>query len=136
MAESLGQNMVIDEIVTRRRRLHGRTALRTGGDFGGRRLHVLMMSSKRWRRVAARRRLRSKLAFDIGRDLSPVSLVTVGPMMLVRAATSLPVRTVKELIALAHSQPGKLKYGTSGAGGTVASFMHLTSELFNSMAKA
>ena len=52
-------------------------------------------------------------------------------MMLVVRPT-LQARSVKELIALAHAQPGKLKYGTSGAGGTV----HLTSELFNSMAKA
>jgi len=88
---------------------------------------LLMMSSN----DAALPSLRSKLAVDITRDLSPVSLVTAGPMMLVVRPT-LAAKNVKELVALAQSQPGKLQYGTSGAGGTV----HLTSELFNSMAKA
>lgn len=123
MAESLGQNMVIEN----RPGAAGYIALERVATSVADGYTLLMMSSN----DTALPALRSKLTFDIGRDLSPVSLVTVGPMMLV-VRPSLPVRTVKELIALAHSQPGKLKYGTSGAGGTV----HLTSELFNSMAKA
>ena len=44
---------------------------------------------------------------------------------------SVPARNVKQLIALARSQPGELSYGTSGIGSPA----HLMSELFNSMAK-
>jgi len=44
---------------------------------------------------------------------------------------SLPVKSVKELIALARSRPGELNYATSGIGSTP----HLTAALFTSMAK-
>ncbi len=123
MAESLGQSMVIEN----RPGASGYIAFERVAASVADGYTLLMMSSN----DTALPALRSKLAYDIGRDLSPVSLVTVGPMMLVVRPT-LAARNVKELIALAQSQPGKLKYGTSGAGGTV----HLTSELFNAMAKA
>lgn len=123
MSENLGQTMVIEN----RPGAAGYIALERVATSVADGYTLLMMSSN----DTALPALRSKLTYDIGRDLAPVSLVTVGPMMLVVRPT-LPARTVKELIALAHAQPGKLKYGTSGAGGTV----HLTSELFNAMAKA
>ncbi len=74
--------------------------------------------------------LRANLPYDLERDLAPVSLVTTGALVLV-VHPSVPVRNVKELIALAWSQPGKLNYGSSGVGGTT----HLAGELFNLMAK-
>jgi tripartite-type tricarboxylate transporter receptor subunit TctC len=74
--------------------------------------------------------LRTNLPFDLQRDFTPVSLVTIGPMVLV-VHPSLPARTVKELLALARSQPGKMTFGSSGIGGTP----HLAGELFSLMGK-
>ncbi len=73
--------------------------------------------------------LRAKLTYDFQRDLAPVALVVVGPYVLV-VHSSVPARNVKELIALARAQPGKLNYGSSGLG----SAGHLAGELFNMMA--
>ncbi|MCC6530965.1 MAG: tripartite tricarboxylate transporter substrate binding protein [Burkholderiales bacterium] len=87
---------------------------------------LLMMSSN----DTALPALRKKLPVDLTRDLAAVTLVTAGPMALVVPA-ALPARNVKELIAHAHAQPGKLTFGSGGVGGTV----HLTGELFTSMAK-
>ncbi len=75
--------------------------------------------------------LRTKLPFDLERDFAPVCLVTIGPMILV-VHPSVPARNVRELVALARAQPGKLSFGSSGMGGTP----HLAGELFSSMANA
>jgi tripartite-type tricarboxylate transporter receptor subunit TctC len=73
--------------------------------------------------------LYKKLAFDVLKDFTPVSLVSVSPSVLV-VNPGVPAASVQELVALAKSQPGKLNYATAGAGST----MHLAAELFNSMA--
>ena len=70
------------------------------------------------------------LAYDPVKDFSPVALLALAPYVLV-VHPSVPVRAVKELIALAKSNPGKLNYASSGAGGPA----HLAAELFNSMAE-
>ena len=62
-------------------------------------------------------------------DFSPVSLTASGPLTLV-VNRSLPVKDLKELVALARRQPGKLNFASSGSGGT----MHLAGELLKSMA--
>lgn len=74
--------------------------------------------------------LHSKVSYNLERDFAPVSLVAVGPFVLV-VHPSLPVRNVKELIALARAQPGKLSYGSAGVGSTA----HFAGEFFNLMAK-
>jgi tripartite-type tricarboxylate transporter receptor subunit TctC len=56
-----------------------------------------------------------KLPFDIIRDMAPVSMVSYSSHLL-SAHPNVPARTVKELIALAKKQPGKLNYST-GLGG-------------------
>lgn len=71
-----------------------------------------------------------KLSYDLERDLVPVSLVVIGPLGLV-VHPSVPAHNVKELIALARSRPGKLSYGSVGAGGAP----HLSAELLKFMAK-
>jgi tripartite-type tricarboxylate transporter receptor subunit TctC len=71
-----------------------------------------------------------KLPYDSVKDFTPISVVADVPTAFV-AHPSLPVRNVKELIALARSRPGELNYATAGRG-TVG---HLAGELFNSMAK-
>ena len=56
-----------------------------------------------------------KLGFDPFRDFSPVSLVAVIPNLLV-VHPSLPVHSVKELVAYARANPGKINYGSGGVG--------------------
>jgi tripartite-type tricarboxylate transporter receptor subunit TctC len=76
--------------------------------------------------TAVQSALRNNLPYDLVRDLAPVSLVSIGPFVLV-VHPSLPAYSVSEFIALAHSQPGKLDYGSPGVG----SANHLVGELFS-----
>jgi tripartite-type tricarboxylate transporter receptor subunit TctC len=71
----------------------------------------------------------AKHPYDLLKDFAPISQVTTQPYYLV-VNPKLPVRSVKELIALAKSKPGKLTYGSSGVGGT----SHLSGALFCSLA--
>ncbi|MDH4151899.1 MAG: tripartite tricarboxylate transporter substrate binding protein, partial [Betaproteobacteria bacterium] len=59
--------------------------------------------------------LRKDLQYDPRTDLAPVTQIIGAPMVLV-VHPSLPVRSVKELIALARSSPGKLNYASAGIG--------------------
>jgi len=73
--------------------------------------------------------LYNKLPFDVINDFAPVSLVVeIQNMLMVPAAA--PWKDVKELIAAAKAQPGKLNYASSGSGATP----HLSMELLKSMA--
>ncbi|MGA0569590.1 Bug family tripartite tricarboxylate transporter substrate binding protein [Variovorax sp. VNK109] len=66
-----------------------------------------------------------KLGYDPLKDFEPVSIIATIPMVLV-VRPDLPVNNIKELIALARAQPGKLTIASSGAGAT----SHLAAELF------
>ena len=67
--------------------------------------------------LAVNSALYARLPYDPIRDFAPISLVAMVPNMLV-VHPSLPVKSVRELIALSRSRPGQLNYGSSGAGGT------------------
>lgn len=69
------------------------------------------------------------LKFDAASDYTPLVPVARGPYVLV-VHPSLPVKNVRELIALAKARPGQIAYGSSGSGAIV----HLTTELFLYMA--
>ncbi|HKA38468.1 MAG TPA: tripartite tricarboxylate transporter substrate binding protein [Burkholderiales bacterium] len=69
--------------------------------------------------------------YDPLKDFAPVTLVVTSPNILV-VHPSLPVKSVKELLALIRSRPGALNYATSGIGGSG----FLAAELFKSMARA
>jgi tripartite-type tricarboxylate transporter receptor subunit TctC len=71
----------------------------------------------------------SRLSYDPLKDFVPVTQFGSAPNVLV-VHPSLPAKSVKELIALAKSQPGKLDWASSGTGGG----QHLFGELFMSMA--
>ncbi len=71
-----------------------------------------------------------KLAFDLRKDFAPITLAGRAPNVLV-VHPSVPASTVKALIALAKSRPGKLNYASSGIGLTP----HLSGELFRKMTK-
>jgi tripartite-type tricarboxylate transporter receptor subunit TctC len=73
--------------------------------------------------------LYSKLPYDPVRDLAPIVNVTAGPFVLL-ANPAFPPKDVKELIALVQSQPGKISYASSGAGGQ----QHLAMEYIRTMA--
>jgi tripartite-type tricarboxylate transporter receptor subunit TctC len=74
-------------------------------------------------------RLSPNAGYDSLKDFSHVSLVAKVPMILL-AHPSLPVRNVKELIALARKNPGALSYASSGGGASP----HLAAELFKQLA--
>jgi tripartite-type tricarboxylate transporter receptor subunit TctC len=70
----------------------------------------------------------SKLPYDSIKDFTPIMLTTLVPQILV-VNPALPVTSVKELIALAKAQPGKLNFASAGNGAS----NHLSGELFKSM---
>lgn len=70
-----------------------------------------------------------KLPYDPVKSFAPVSLIASGPNVIT-TTPSLPVKTIKDLIALAKAKPGQLRYATSGIGG----FNHFGGELFKTMA--
>ncbi len=72
--------------------------------------------------------MRSKMPYDTFRDFAFISQLTSGQFMIA-CHPSVPVKNVKELLALARARPGQLSYGTSGAGG----INHLAGELLQSM---
>jgi tripartite-type tricarboxylate transporter receptor subunit TctC len=72
--------------------------------------------------------LTPKLPYDPLKDFTPISQLSSGQFMLA-AHPSVPVKTVKELIALAKARPGALNYGSSGTG----AINHLSGLLFQSM---
>lgn len=73
--------------------------------------------------------LTPKLPYDVFTDLAPITLVVINPQILV-VHPSLPVHSVRELIKLAKSQPGKINYASVGPG----SPNHMGMELLKSMA--
>jgi len=70
-----------------------------------------------------------KLPYDAIRDFAPIILIASTPYVLT-AHPSLPVKTVKDLVAFAKKRPGDLNYGSAGNGST----HHLSGELLNMMA--
>jgi len=72
-----------------------------------------------------------KVKYDVQKAYAPIVAMSVQPYLLL-AHTSLPVTTVKELIAYAKANPGKLNYGSSGTG----SAAHLGMELFKDLSGA
>ena len=72
--------------------------------------------------------LRKKLPYDALKDFEAVSLIASAPLLVV-IHPSLPVKSVKDLVAVAKSRPGQINYASNGAGGS----SHLAVELFNMM---
>ena len=80
--------------------------------------------------ITINKSLYKNLSFDALRDLTGVSMFAYSPNILA-VNPNIPAKSIKELIALAQSKPGKLTFSSSGAG----SSQHLTGELFNLRAK-
>ena len=73
--------------------------------------------------------LMKKLPYDPVKDFAPITRIGVVPSVLVVPA-SVPAKSVKELIALAKAQPGKINFASAGIGAS----SHLAGELFKTMA--
>jgi tripartite-type tricarboxylate transporter receptor subunit TctC len=71
-----------------------------------------------------------KLPYNVARDFAPVSLAAITPLILV-VHPSLPVKSVKELVAFVRARPGQLSYASAGTGGV----QHLAAELLKITAK-
>jgi tripartite-type tricarboxylate transporter receptor subunit TctC len=89
--------------------------------------HTLLLNSSAFAGSAA---IYPKLPYDPIKDFKAISLIAGNPLVLV-VAPSLGVKSVKELVALAKSQPGKLTFASSGIG----SGTHYGGELFAQTAK-
>jgi tripartite-type tricarboxylate transporter receptor subunit TctC len=74
--------------------------------------------------------LYSNLAFDPAKDFAPIALFATAPIVLI-VNPAVPANDVRELIALAKKEPGKINFASAGNGTT----NHLSGELFKSMAQ-
>ena len=73
--------------------------------------------------------LRQKMAYDPMADFAYIGMMARGPLLAV-VHPSLPVKNIRELIALAKAKPGQINYGSTGTGG----HNHMATELFKRMA--
>ena len=119
---TLGQNVVVDN--------RGGATGNIGTELAARALpdgYTLLMGNVAPNAVNVS--LFKKLGFDPVKDFAPVSLVAVTPNILV-AHPSMPVKTIKELIAYAKAKPGTLNFPSAGVG----SSSHLAGEMLKSLA--
>lgn len=119
--ESLGQPVLVDNRAGAAGSIGADIAAKSPPDG-----HTLFLGSNG--PLAINPGLYAKLPYDAARDFAPVSIATVMPFLLA-THPSLPVRTVKDLIALAKARPNQLNYGSPGSGSTT----HLANELLKSM---
>jgi tripartite-type tricarboxylate transporter receptor subunit TctC len=117
MPEALGQNVLVENRTGAAGSIGAASVAKSAPDG----YTLLVVSSS----YAINPSLYSNLPFDPQKDLAPVSLLAEAPFLLV-VHPSVPARSVKDLIALAKAQPGRLTYGSGGNG----SSGHLAGALF------
>lgn len=121
LQESMGQTVIVDNRPGAAGMLGAEVVAKAPSDG-----YTLLFTTAA---LAANVTLRKTPAFDPVRDLAPISLVSVAPQFLI-VHPSLPVRSVRELVALAKKHPGKLNAGSSGSGSSI----HLAIELLKQLA--
>ena len=119
----LGQSVVVDNRTGAGGNVGTELAARAPADG-----HTLLMANVA--PMAINVSVYKKLPFDPVKDFAPITLLASFPNVLV-VHPSLPARTLAELIALAHAQPGKLTCASAGAGSTT----HLSAEFFRAQAR-
>ena len=122
ISESIGQPVVVDNRPGASQMIAADLAAKALADG-----NTLYMTSTTYTTGAA---LMAKLPFDPLNDLTGITMVARGPMVLV-VHPSVPAKNVKELIAIARARPGQLNYTSSGIGG----INHFGVEVLKSMAK-
>ena len=121
LTEMLGQQFIVDNRGGAAGNIGAEAAARAAPDG-----YTLLTAPSS---VAISRSLYKNLSFDLARDFEPIALLASTPYVLV-VHPSLPVRSVKDLIALAKARPAQLSFGSSGNG----SGAHLAAELFKMQA--
>ena len=121
-SETLGQQLVIDNRAGASGTIGTGVAARSAPDGYTLLLHTIPFVTSAI--------LYKGAGYDPVNDFAPISLLST-VAMAVSVHPSLPVRSVKELIALAKSRPGELNYGSAGIGTN----SHITGELFNMLGK-
>jgi tripartite-type tricarboxylate transporter receptor subunit TctC len=108
MTEGLGQNVVVENRPGAGTNIGTEIVARAPGDG-----YTLLVQTNP---LAVNPALYPKLPFDVQRDFAPVSLVISGAPYLLIVHPSVPVKSVKELVALAKAKPGALNYSSGGYG--------------------
>jgi len=121
LTEALGQAVVVDNRAGAGGNVGAEVAAKSPADG-----YTLLMGAISTHSINAS--LYRKLPFDPVKDFVPITQASIIPLVI-NAHPSLPVLTVKDLIALAKKNPGQLSYGSSGNGGGT----HLAGELFKTM---
>ena len=122
LAESLGQQVVIDNRAGAAGNLASELVARGNPDG-----YTLLMATVSSHGINPG--LYKKVPYDPVADFAPVTLIASYPLILA-VNPAVPVKNVKELIALAKGKPGALRFGSSGNG----SPGHLSGEIFKNMA--
>jgi tripartite-type tricarboxylate transporter receptor subunit TctC len=118
LGKALGQPMVIENIGGAGTMLGADAAARAPADG-----YTVLLAS--FASFVSNPLLAPKIPYDVDRDFVGVGLVATTPMVMI-VSNDLPVKTLKEFVAYAKANPGKLTFGSSGSGSTV----HLAAELF------
>ena len=118
MSERLGQQIVVENRVGAAGSIGADVAARAPADG-----YTILLGSTS--ELVQYPNVNPKVPYDPLKDFAPISLVGTIPMVLV-VHPSLPVKNVKDLVALAKSRPGQINFGSAGQGATT----HLAVELF------
>jgi len=121
--KELGQSVIVDNRAGAGGNIGGALAAKAPADG-----YTLFMGTVGTH--AINQSLYKKMPFDPVKDFAPLTRVAMVPNLLV-ANPGKPYKTVKELIAYAQKNPGKVNFGSSGSGSSI----HLSGELFNALAK-